>query len=245
MTKSKRAARPSQRSFFPLKVRFCDPPDLGADAGPICTADDGHDYQVKDKTSGESVPEIPHCEWFCTHLAESVGIACPPCNILEMHDGTLVFGSRWEGGVLKNPGIGEAGGYWWDKVKTGEIKIEDIKSVLSKIYAFDNFVYNTDRHCRNFIVRGKRNGLAFLANDYSRAWIRYGFPPHDLPIAEGATVESQRGLSLFWNYKYIDEKEINIVLDRIRVIRKKKIRDIIQSHPQDWLTPEQERAILK
>jgi len=126
MVKGKRAVRSDQRSFLPLRVLWCDPIDLGADSGLVCRAEDGCDYLIKDKISGESTAETPHCEWFCSSLAETLGIAVPPHRVLEMIDGAMVFGSRWEGGVLESkPWEAE---HWWEKVQRGEIRLDDIKS---------------------------------------------------------------------------------------------------------------------
>jgi hypothetical protein len=145
---------------MPLEIRFCNPANLGSvDCGQVCRADDGCDYVVKDGETGGSVQATPHSEWFCTQLATAIGIASAPCAILNMLDGTTAFGSRWEGGVL-NPSIA---GHWWEKVKSGEIPLDDIRGTLSRIYAFDNFVFNPDRHCGNFIVREQRDGFAVLA----------------------------------------------------------------------------------
>jgi hypothetical protein len=143
------------------------------------------------------VPATPHSEWFCTKLAQAVGIASAPCAVVKMLDGTTAFGSRWEGGVL-NPSVA---GHWWEKVKSGEIPIDDIRGTLSRIYAFDNFVFNPDRHCGNFIVREQRNGFAVLANDYSRAWLCNGFPLPALPMTRHNTMEAQRWLTQFWDVK--------------------------------------------
>jgi hypothetical protein len=83
---------------FPRKVIRVDPPGLAsADCPAICGCDDSCDYAIKDT---HTHPLVPHSEWFCTRLADLVGIAGPECQILEMPDGTLVFGSRWEGGTL-------------------------------------------------------------------------------------------------------------------------------------------------
>jgi hypothetical protein len=149
-------------ALFPLETVWCAPPGLGtADCGLICRADDGLDYAIKDKSTDVAVP---HSEWFCTHLAELVNIAAPPCKFVKVTDGTLAMGSRWEGGVIDRN--------TWTMRLGVDIKLPDLAPVLSRIYAFDHFIYNEDRHTGNLLVREQRNsGVVILAFDYSRAWL--------------------------------------------------------------------------
>jgi hypothetical protein len=103
MTSSKSTGPQAPQTLFalPIKARWCVPANLGsADCGQTCRCDDGCDYVIKDGKSGGSVPLTPHSEWFCTQLADLIGIASPQCKIIEMGDGSFTFGSRWEGGVV-------------------------------------------------------------------------------------------------------------------------------------------------
>src|SRR3546814_4318002 len=93
-----------------------------ADCHWTSRCDDGCVYAIKD---GGQNPLVPHSEWLCTHLAEHLGIAAPTCKIVEMPDRSLVFGSRWEGGVLSK----EA---WVGKLQRGEISVADIAPILSR-----------------------------------------------------------------------------------------------------------------
>src|ERR1700732_4184850 len=242
MTSSKNTGPQAQHALFPLpiKARWCDPANLNsADCGQICRCDDGCDYVIKDGKSGGSVPLTPHSEWFCTQLADLIGIASPQCKIIEMGDGSFTFGSRWEGGVVRPP----MGGDWWDKFQAGDIKIEDISGALSRIYAFDRCIHNTVPHANNFLVRDQRSGYAVLAYDYSRAWMCTSFPSPPLPM-NCKTVATQRWLSNYWSVKYIDKDESNIILDKIRITSKHSVERIIDGHPQYWLTQHNKEDIL-
>jgi hypothetical protein len=242
MTSSNNANLSAQPTLFPLPVeaRWCVPANLGtADCGQICHCDDGCAYVIKDGKSGGSVPLTPHSEWFCTQLADLLGIASPQCKIIKMDDSSFTFGSRWEGGVVRPC----PGGNWWDKVKAGDIKIADIKGVLSRIYAFDHFIHNPDRHANNFLVRDQHAGYAVLAYDYSRAWMCTSFPNPRLSMNSN-TVIAQRWLSNFWSVKYIDKSESNIILNKIRKTTKYSVERIIDGHPKDWLTQKSKEDIL-
>ncbi len=232
----------SNPTLFPIprKAVWIDPTSLGtADAGPVCRCDDSCLYATK---GTKHHAYVPHTEWFCTHLAELVAISSPPCAVIEMPApaSELVFGSRWEGGVLppNQP--------WWAEVKSGKIPLANIKAALSRIYAFDLFIHNVDRHATNFIMRAHRAGHALIANDYSRAWIVHGFPLPGLPmVATEKTIGCQRAFSAPSGFgTYIEPPEARAVMEKIKQIPTAKIRAIIESHPKAWLPDKIKNSIL-
>jgi hypothetical protein len=109
--------------LIPLQILWRDPVGLNSvDSPGACRCDDGCDYVVKD---GAKDRHTPHNEWFCSSLAESIGIPGPPYGVIEEAPGAFVFGSRWEGGVTKEN--------WWEMVARGDIALDEIKPALSKI----------------------------------------------------------------------------------------------------------------
>lgn len=235
---------PDHAALFvlPTEVRWCHPANLGsADCGQVCRGRDGSDYVIKDAKAGGSKPVTPHCEWFCTELGESVGIGSPPCKVIRHPDKTLVFGSRWEGGVVRPSPIS---GPWWQKVKAGDIRLDDLRASLSRIYAFDHFIHNVDRHLGNFIVRDQHTGHVVLAMDYSRSWIWNGFPLPALPMQSGNTVATQRSLAALWGTTYIDCDEVAAVIHELSALGKPIIERIIGRHPEEWLDECMKTAIL-
>jgi hypothetical protein len=79
-------------SLHPLRILWSDPNRLAsADAAGVVRCDDGCDYVIKDDTKHE---KTMHSEWFCSRLADAIGIAVPPYQLIERPDGSLVFGSR-------------------------------------------------------------------------------------------------------------------------------------------------------
>lgn len=230
-------------SFFDVlqSVRE-EPADLGsADAGIICRCKDGSEYVVKDGTSKDSAPIVPHCEWFCSELGEAINIIIPRHKIIRLIDGTYVFGSHIISGLIDPDENGA--GYWFHLVKDGTIDLSKIAPVLSHIYAFDHFIHNVDRHGRNFLVQKQRTEYAVYAIDYSRAWLRWDFPSPNLPMP-GNTVDCQRWFRNFWAKSYIDSSEVDDALARIRNLPQDRIRRIIEDHPPDWLSETQKNAIL-
>ncbi len=216
-------------SLTPLRIRWTDPT---ADAVGVVRCDDGCEYAVKDDAK---LPRTRHDEWFCSSLALAVGIAVPPFQIIERPDGSLVFGSRWEGGIPNER--------WHRMIKNGTLKFDDVKPVLANIFAFDNFIHNTDRHCGNYIIRQQRNGYALLAPDYARAWCYRGFPPAALPFATCGTVKAVRWLTATFG-SYIDVASTQETLDKIELISVLEAAAMIDSHPRSWLTQPEADAIL-
>lgn len=229
-------------SVFPIKAIVEFPSDLStADCGFIATAEDGCQYALKDGTSKNSAPIVPHCEWFCSQLAVAVHIATPQHFVVEKLDGTLVFGSQWLGGVF-SPASAKT---WQDMVADGTIPLVDVIPTLSHVYAFDQFVCNEDRHAQNFLAFRQHTKVAIHAFDYSRAWLTRGFPLPSVPLMRTCNTVLQHSLFVAsWGTEYIDANEVDITLEKIRNIPASKIRRIIDQHPQRWLTIPQRDAIL-
>lgn len=223
---------------LPLRAIQVDPPKLGtADCAFIARCDDNLDYAIKDTHTNVLVP---HSEWFCTQLAELLGIACPPPRVVQMPDGSLVFGSRWEGGVIAPKPAPQ----WWELVQQDQIKLDAIEPILTRLYAFDHFVHNIDRHAGNFLVRQQKSGHAILAFDFSRAWITHGFPLPPPPIA-GNTVTAQRQFSALWKKKYIDPKEAKKFLDGLKTVPVANVQKIIEQHPGAWIAEKTKGDLIK
>jgi hypothetical protein len=219
--------------LFSIKAIRCDPSDLGtADCAYVCRCEDGSDYAIK---SDKPTATAPHSEWLCYHLGERVGLASPPCRVVELLDKALFLGSRWETGEIKN---------WWGKLQSGAINIDDLKQALSRIYAFDLFVHNIDRHLNNFLVRKQHKGYAVIAMDYSRAWLANGIPPPDLPFPTScSTVAAHRILRATAGEFFVLDEARN-VLSNISKVNVGEISNIIKLHPNNWLTNTQSEDII-
>lgn len=218
----------------PVKASRCETASFGtADCSQVCRCDDGSDYAVKDDAANALVP---HSEWFCTHLGEIVGLASPPCKVVDVH-GKPCFGSRWETGHNAKD--------WWVRAKAGTIDFASLSPTLSRIYAFDLFVNNVDRHLTNYIVREQHFGTALLAFDYSRAWLVNGLPPPVMPMSEHHnTVQVIKALRNIFGDFFIKEEAYH-VLDRLESVSTSNIDGIISSHPREWLTEETNSTIIE
>jgi hypothetical protein len=223
---------------LPARAVQVDPVGLGADSDAVCHCDDNLDYVIKDRRTHRL---LPHSEWFCSHLADFLGIAGPPCKVVEMPDGSKVFGSRWEGGVLRGPPHPR----WWELVIAGTLDIASCSATLTRLYVFDHFVHNVDRHLDNILARDQRSGIALLALDYSHAWLMNGFPLPALPLSSDAnTVAAQRDLARQCG-PYVNLSEARRFSEQIKRVPVGRIKQIISAHPKEWLSVRLKSSILK
>lgn len=223
----------------PVRVAFTMPDDLGtADAPRLCRGSDGCDYVVKDRSIHAA---IPHSEWFCSELGERIGIPAPVHKIMDLGGGVMAFGSRWHGGALSPDGAVP----WYERVSSGEISLAEMSRALSRIYAFDQFIHNQDRHTANVLVTPQYQGHAVLAFDYSQAWLCFGFPLSPPPLPRCQTVDVQRQLAVIWGSSYVEPRIVKETCDEIASVPVVIIEQILSSHPKDWLPERERQAIIR
>lgn len=230
-----------QIALMPIKALWCSPASLGsADLKQVCKCEDGSQYAIKEtevdpRDASKSI-WTAHNEHFCYRLGQMVGIASPNHHIVELSADRLAFGSRWEGGTQPN--------FWWDQIAAGTIARDDILPTLARVYVFDLFIHNTDRHTGNLLIRQQHIGHAAIAFDYSRAWTFHGFPLPSLPFAAGEnTVKVQRGLSSLLG-SYVTEAIGDEILHKLNHVSVDNIRDILNSQPESWLTNSARQDII-
>ncbi len=166
-----------QYQLFARKAEIQFPPAIvTADSLGEVEADDQLRYFVKGDAHGGLVRAS---EWLGTLIAEEVRIGAPTPMLIEMIDGTIVFGSRSIPGVfdaittiayLSTPTLTNS-----TRPATG------LQAVLSAIYALDLFIFNDDRHANNYLSLDDNGTRRFYAFDFSRAmfwqWPWNDFPP--------------------------------------------------------------------
>lgn len=171
-----------QGRLLPLQITALNPANLGsADCTQIGYADDGLPYAIK-TTHENGGPYVPLSEWTCSNLARECGIPVPPFDIVQLPENEFAFGSRWEGGILGQDEL--------LKVFSGQHEMPNLQQVLAKIYAFDIFVANIDRHAKNYMLRaGYGDQPVLLAPDYSRALLVNAWPP-PITLPTGCNTEN-------------------------------------------------------
>ena len=161
----------NQLEGFPLNVISYQPiaPKKSAHAFGWAECDDGNKYLVK---GYGDAPIVCAHEWVCTSVADFLHLPTAPCKVLKMKDGTLVFGSRYLGSELKPLVVSRI-------LKSGmapnDLLVPELVPNLSRLYALDMFIGNTDRHLFNYLfieerAEGSPQRIArFYATDFDAA----------------------------------------------------------------------------
>ena len=166
-------------------------------------------------------------EWISTHLAEAVGIAGPAAAPIEMMDGNLAFGSRRLAGVSDQLTTSN----YLSKPSLGSNDISGLSSLLSKIYIFDLFINNGDRHGGNYLTVPDGEVRRLYAFDYSRAFF-WDWPWHGFPACGSRTRDVGKALRLCHGF---DAEAANETLDRLANVSMEKMALILELMPREWL----------
>lgn len=147
--------------LFPIKVKHTIPsPFPSADVKVFAIGEDGMDYAIKD---GQTAA----CEALCYKAFAACSIAVPQNAILEMLDGSTVFGSRI---IIDKT---------FDVASPAE-KLQwfrDCGAIMSSICGLDHMLANEDRHHGNFLyLSGLNDRKTCMAIDFSRALLYRGWP---------------------------------------------------------------------
>lgn len=214
-----------QRELFVLKLKSEDPPDIpSADCDAFGIAVDGHTYAIKTGQKAND-PLLPANEWICTNLAEMSGIAVPTHRIIERSTGTYAFGSRWEGGVEGQQRVLE--------LLTGKIAQPGIDEVISRIYAFDLFIHNIDRHPGNYLARKSHKNWALVALDYSRSLLHHNWPN----VGPGFPSQNTHNvIRVFQAHNSFHHDSANQLLDTIESLPNDLLLKIMDEMPDNWIS---------
>lgn len=213
-------------------------------------ASDGLEYAVKSISDGETsaikgLPnprQIPASEWMCTRLGEMCGLPTPICRVIyDAPSNQHFFGSRYDLAASSKP---------QDEIDFAAALMGPspiLRKQVWAIYAFDQFVYNIDRHLGNYLYTKNRLGdVTVQAFDFSLAAMVMGWPNKVggglIPAGHNTTNywNSIRGLT--YNDKTCRESAVKI-LDNINKISVDDINRIFVEMPGSWINPLHREAL--
>lgn len=169
-------------------------------------------------------------------MAEEVHLGAPAPMVIEMPDGSTVFGSRRIAGVsddvttrlyLTTPTAGNVA-----------VRTSHLCALLSAIYAFDLFVNNEDRHLGNYLSIDDNGVRRMYAFDFSRAMFWNGLAGYPAP-----TSNTRRCGTLLKSLHGFDAPAAEAILDRLANLKMTAIEGFINRMPADWL-PDADRVGL-
>ncbi|SED29231.1 hypothetical protein SAMN04490185_3193 [Pseudomonas frederiksbergensis] len=229
-----------QKTLIPVDAITTFTSTLGtADLKTIVEGRDGKHYAVK--TTSDGAGKIPASELFCYELAYRVVIPTPSYSLIKLPTGELAFGSAWEGGVINgNSKIDYP--TFIDNVLRGNVKVTNLQSFFSRLYAFDLFVNNVDRHWNNYLWRTSfGDSLIALAFDFSKACFEVG---HSGFEATHPSTKTQLIFSMLNVSKNYIRAEAVACLEEIRVISSEDVSTILENFPSSWMSKHDRKSYI-
>ncbi|MBT0725444.1 hypothetical protein HH682_13655 [Rosenbergiella sp. S61] len=243
---------PLQENLFSLEIISLKP-IMGSKTAQLthtALASDGWEYAVKSCDDGRSSlikaaknPSlVPASEWICNKLADTCGIATPPCQVItDTNNNQTFFGSRYDLSALATPvSILD----FIDHLADSDL----LQRQVWAIYAFDQFVFNIDRNTNNYLYSiGRDEKTIVQAFDFGLSSLVLGWPnqtgtnllPYGCPTTDTwrsikkitGTNQSciDAALSVLGNLSRINVDFLEMICDRM---------------PPSWLPPLQRTALL-
>lgn len=240
-----------QEPLFSLEIVDYRPAMGTAHLRHTVIASDGLEYAIKGVSDGDAsaltgIPhpkQIPASEWLCTKLAEYSGLPTPTCRVLIDPDtGEHFFGSRYDLAASSKP----------QQEINFVAELMSGPSILRKqvwsVYAFDQFVFNIDRHIGNYLYTKNRYGnLTIQAFDFSLAAMVMGWPNKTdsalIPMGYNTTNCWQSIKQLTYNDSSCKEPAM-AVLEKLSRISSSAIERVFEDMPEAWINPLQRDALL-
>ncbi|CAI1604749.1 Uncharacterized protein related to capsule biosynthesis enzymes [Serratia ficaria] len=240
-----------QDDFFGIEVDRYRPALGTAHLRRTAIASDSLEYAIKGISDGEASniysgvfpKQIPAAEWLCTKLAQRCGLPTPQCNVIkDPSTNEYFFGSRYDLAASSTP------------VQITEFisALQDSPPLLRKqlwaIYAYDQFVFNIDRHLGNYLYTKNREGnMTVQAFDFSLAAMVMGWPnktDSGLLPATCNTAKNWIGIKALTSSDSSCKDSALLVLDKLDRIHDNTISSIFSEMPESWVNPLQRDALL-
>jgi hypothetical protein len=190
------------------------------------TLEDGLDYLLKRDT--QSWPGMA-AEFFCCSVSQMIGIPVPHFCAARDTDGNLVFASQ----IFDNPSQTAASQAAAVHFLATAQPSNDMLAQISKLYSYDLFTNNTDRHINNFLFRLQNSVLRVLIVDFDRA-VFFNWPLPDLPLDPSCnTVLWGRQIRQHWGFAR--PAALDVIMS-IAKLPKANVEFIVGSIPTPWLS---------
>lgn len=177
-------------------------------------------------------------EWFCTSLANHLGIPVPDfAPVLNPENNDVLFGSK---GIWQTASAFEVQTFLTTP-PTRDRAIGDpyawLGRYLSQLYALDVFLANPDRQIVNYLLIPGVGYRTLLAFDFASSDLRE-LSGSNFPIAGTKTLSVGRQLR---KLRPFDKASAFELIDRIEAIPATVVDGFFASMPDDWMT-ESERG---
>lgn len=189
-------------------------------------ADDSLSYVVKDEGAG--ITTVRAAEYLWLSIANAIGLPAPPPVIIDdVVRGRLVIGTRREAAAV---GVDQA--TCLAELLSGRVADGSIQ--LSRIFAFDLFSGNGDRHPGNYLILDDAGQRVVFAIDYSHVGIIPGTGAGGDPMVGACNTRSVFPL-VSGPYGHDVAASIGII-DRLEALPTSEVDTILSLIPNDWLS---------
>ncbi len=220
---------PYQKNMYPVDIVELHPSPLGTKhLRFIGSGRDGNDYAIK-RISDDKTGTIPATEFFCYELARLLNITTPEWSVVKLEGDELAFGSVWHGESELDDVLQRI------KFFDGNVGVKNLGEQLSKIFAFDLFVNNTDRHLGNYLFRtsGYSNNKTIIAFDFGLSWWGYGLGGLDVL---DLVCNTQVNFAAITHSKIMIKTQESLkMLADIAKVNSAEIKTIVDGIPEQWL----------
>jgi hypothetical protein len=196
-------------------------------------ADDDLQYVAKDEAGG--VPSVRASEFFWLSVARMITLPAAAPEIIEDATGRKLVATRREFSA-----VGKDQATTQPLLLSGNVMNGGRQ--LSRIYAFDLFSGNWDRHPGNYLVLDNAGTLAVFAIDFSHVVLVPDLASRD-PATMAACATRQFFAPIVASYGADQAAAIEAV-DRLAALPNEGIRTILTSIPDVWLEPIAKSAVL-
>jgi hypothetical protein len=219
----------TQQRLFPKRVSArLAPVGSGVTCPWWIRADDGLCYIIKDDAP-PMAPFVRASEFIWSSVAKAVGIAASAPEIIEDVSGRMLFGSRREQST-----IGRDQASCLQHLLSGQV--HDGGLHLTRIYAFDLFCANWDRHPGNYLILNETNALVAFAIDFSHVALHPGrtTPGFD-PLINLNSATRVWFKSVVQPYGHDLAAALHII-ERLKKLPVAEIEEMLTAIPLDWLS---------
>ena len=221
-----------QIPMFPKKVLD----DLGKVGNGVTNpslvrADDGLTYVIKDDSGGTG-QTVRASEFLWATIATAISLPCALAEVIETRTGEIAVGTRYESSHRQRQMDLLAG-----RVDRGGFQ-------LSRIYAFDLFAANWDRHYQNYIVVDDGVGGAIVrAIDFSHTTVHPGLCRMGCDPTAFIGVATRAQFPRIVQPYGPDVAAALAVIDRLRGLPATTVDAILENMPDDWLDRAHRQAV--
>jgi hypothetical protein len=225
-------------SLIPIRVKskYRALTQAQAVTGPCFgTCEDGLEYVLKSDSA--AYPSVRSTEYVASAIAEIVGLPIPPSRVVEDTDRSWIFASL----VFEHTTQTVATTSQFLHLLNGPKPSQEVIKQMSRIFAFDMFICNDDRHINNYIFRKQNNEWRVLAIDFSHSLFARWPLENNLVDPNSRTRETMKVVAAHWGF---DVDEAKRCLFRIARIKRESVAAILRHMPKGWLPQTEQDALL-